>query len=57
MGSMLGRAFAAPNKPKGEARSVMVFPSRTSTILMDRESGVSWNNPETAAVTGKALQP
>ena len=57
MGSVFGRAFAAPNKPKGEAHSVMVFPSRMSIILTNGESGVPWSNTETVAVTGKALQP
>lgn len=55
MESMSGRAFAVLNKPKGEARSVMVFPSRTSIILTNGESGGPWSNAETVAVTGKAL--
>lgn len=58
MGSTFGRASAAPNKPKGEARSVMVFPHRMSIILTDGESEGPWRkNPDTVVVTGKALQP
>jgi len=55
MGRAFGRAFGARNKPKGEAHSVMVFPSRMSIILTKGESGVPWSKAETVAVTGKAL--